>query len=198
MRPCNGILFGSKNERSTDTLIHGWIFFSFFHFFVHPVAYRVPSQGSDPNHSCDLCQSCGNAGSFNLWARDRTRILSAAEMLLIPWHRSGNSNVSESWKHAKWKKIITKRSHIVGVHLYEMPRIHKSIHSSIQKTKILWNKFNKGSVSPIYCKLQNFERNKNISSGDIQHVYRLEYSILLMRQFSPNWFVVSTKSLPKF
>ena len=27
--------------------------------------WKFPGQGFKPNHSCDLCHSCGNAGSFN-------------------------------------------------------------------------------------------------------------------------------------
>ena len=43
-------------------------FFSFLFFFFFSAALEhmeFPGQGSDLSHSCDLCRSCGNAGSFN-------------------------------------------------------------------------------------------------------------------------------------
>ena len=57
----------------------GFPFFLFFFFFPFgcPSAYRVPGQGSDPSHGCDLCHSCTHAGSFTplCWARHQTCIL---------------------------------------------------------------------------------------------------------------------------
>ena len=58
----------------------------FFFFFGCPAHLEFQGQGSDPKCSCDVCHSCGSAGSFNplYWAGGRTCVLGAAEMQLIP------------------------------------------------------------------------------------------------------------------
>ena len=64
---------------SPSFLLFSFPFFLFFFFFPFgcPSAYRVPGQGSDPSHGCDLCHSCTHAGSFTplCWARHQTCIL---------------------------------------------------------------------------------------------------------------------------
>lgn len=49
----------------------------FFSFLASPQHMEFTYQGSELNHSCDLCLSCGNYGFFNLlWgAKDQTCIL---------------------------------------------------------------------------------------------------------------------------
>ena len=53
-------------------------FWLVFLFFGCPVAYGVPSQGSDLSHGFDLCHSCSNARPLTHCARPRLNLRHSA------------------------------------------------------------------------------------------------------------------------
>ena len=105
------------------THVYMYIFFYIYIFFIfifspvlaisrhmfwlaHGIAFL--GQGSDPSHSCNLCCSCGNAGSLSTVPGRGLNLCSCApEMLLIPLHHSGNSCFSKSYTNFYPKAVRT-------------------------------------------------------------------------------------------
>ena len=69
----------------TVYLISCFLLFFFFLFFLWPHLWHAEVQGKGLNLSCscDLCHSCGHAGSFNpeRWARWEPRLPQRPELL---------------------------------------------------------------------------------------------------------------------
>ena len=96
-------------------------------FLAIPMTWKLPGQGLNLSHSCNLCHSCSNAGSFNPlhlvvdWTYTSAAISSHCRQILNPLCHGGNSSTfwichrlfSALQSMSLWAKNLKGSKHVI-------------------------------------------------------------------------------------